>query len=121
MPTISAAVDIDEFLGEIGGCRSDFPTDVCAKILGKSSVTVDVRVRQDEIDDHASEPDPEYLSLDASDLRDAVRALADGDLTMAGIMFGRALRDDAEAAAAVEDELRKIRSGRPTARLAVAA
>lgn len=122
MVTIYATIDVDDFLAEIGVVsRDDLPSNARATLANRRTISFDVEVEQGEIDENASEPDPEYLTLDAADLRDAVRALAAGDLTMAGIMFGRALRDDPEAANSVENVLREVRAARAAPRLAVAA
>lgn len=122
MPIICASVDIDEFLDEIGVLRDDLPSDVRAKIHKLRAVTIDVKARQDTIDDHASEQEPEFFDLDVETLRDAVKAILDGDLIIAGILFARALSDDANAAAAVDQEIRRaISMQRVPKRLAVAA
>lgn len=121
MPMISAAVDIDEFLDEVAILRTDLPSDVRAKLLGRSSVTMDVMVRQDEIDENASEQEPEFFGPDAWQIRDAVAALFEGDLIMARTLFGRALAGDDAAAAAVEDEICKAIAARRSPQLAVAA
>ncbi|WP_084581762.1 hypothetical protein [Sphingomonas azotifigens] len=122
MVSISASVDIDEFLDEIGASRSDLPSDVRAKISAIMAVDLDVDAHQDEIDENAREQEPEFLDLDAETLREAVKAILDGDLIIAGILFARALSEDANAATAVDQEIRRaISYRRSPLQLAVAA
>lgn len=102
MPMLRASAEIGDIMELLdlpelpSGCR--FSAD--------GSLTLQVLVTQGEIDEHASEPEPERVFSNARDVREGLRAILVGDVRMASTLLVRAFGDDVEAARAVEEELR---------------
>lgn len=69
-------------------------------------VEIEVDISQDEIDDEASDVEPEMIEVKGRDLREALRSLLAGDYPMARIMLQRALEGHEDAQRIVEEELR---------------
>ncbi|MDH4746662.1 hypothetical protein OMP43_21785 [Sphingomonas sp. CBMAI 2297] len=69
-------------------------------------IGLNVSATQGEIDENASEPDPERIATNPRDLRDGLQAILVGDNHMASTLLARAFHDDPEAARIVEEVLR---------------
>lgn len=72
-----------------------------------SQIEIGVNVPQDEIDEHATEQDPELVPVDHSDLRDGLRAVVSGDLSMGRLLLLRAFdAGDSDMLRVIEEALR---------------
>jgi hypothetical protein len=57
------------------------------------TVMLECTIEQSDIDDNATEIDPEMIEPDLTDLREGLEALRSGDIAMARILLDRAFDD----------------------------
>lgn len=110
MPAISGKIWMEDILDVLNltavpdGCRLSASDHVDFD---------DIDVSQSEIDDAASEVEPEQVELNhlaVRDLRDGLRALFEGNLGLARPLLLRALDDHPDAQRAVEELLRTFQT-----------